>query len=72
MTRNRINNEYYNTGIKSQKFIGWIFIIFGGCLTITIIGAIIGLPILIVGIGFVNSKEVNGITGTIIKNKFRK
>lgn len=34
---------------KATKIGGWIFIGLGGVLTITIIGAVIGIPLLIVG-----------------------
>ena len=61
----------YEEGIKAQKFMGSFFIFCGTIFTLTIIGAIIGIPMIIIGIGFRKSKQVNGVTGLVIKNQIK-
>lgn len=39
---------------KQHKFIGWSLIGFGIIFSLSIIGLIIGIPLIVVGVGFLN------------------
>ena len=62
------DKELYEKALKSQKRTGWILIVIGIIFTCSIIFAIFGIPLLLIGIGFVNSKKVNHVTAKTIRN----
>jgi len=67
-----MKNNLYKEGIKQQKSFGWFFVITGIIFTLTIFGALFGIPMIIIGIAIIKNKDVNAITATMIKNKIRK
>ncbi len=65
-------NVLYEAGIKRQKQKGWALIIAGTILTLTLIGALIGIPLIIIGIINIHNKKVTALTGFIVKNEITK
>jgi len=72
MTSKKEKQALYDEGIKQQKASGTLLIVLGSILTLTIVGAIVGIPLIICGIGYRNSPEVNGMTGFFAKNTLKK
>jgi len=67
-----MKSKEYKEGISHQKDLGWFLIVCGGILTLSLIGAIIGIPMIVIGIVIIKSKEVNAITGVMVKNRIKK
>ena len=66
-----MNNEY-ERGIRTQKVMGWVLVVIGTVWTLSILFAIFGIPLLIIGIALIKSKEVSGLIGWSVKNQIRK
>lgn len=65
-------DEIYKEGIRQQKMIGWFFVIFGVIFTLTFFGAIIGIPMILIGIGFILSKNVNHIIANSLRDTIKQ